>query len=249
MQLFYCHHIEGNFAYFSEEEARHCVQVLRKKEGDQLSFVDGKGTWYEGQIVETGKKTCVLSILKKTFPYKPLPAKVHLAVAPTKNITRFEWLLEKATEIGISEISPLYCQRSERKKIRLDRLEKIVVAAMKQSLSAWLPKVNALTPFDQFIQGLPELGASSQRCIAHCEIDQQIHLAEKYQAGKDVMVLIGPEGDFSEKELQLAFQHHFQGVSLGPSRLRTETAAVVACHTIQLQNRGLWKSEERKTTQ
>lgn len=236
MQLFYCHHIEGDYAYFSEEEARHCVQVLRKKNGDQLSFVDGKGTWFEGEIVETGKKTCVLSILKKTFPYKPLAAKVHLAVAPTKNIARFEWLLEKATEIGVSEISPLYCQRSERKRIRMDRLEKILLAAMKQSLSAWLPRLNELTPFKQFLQNLPASAESSQRFIAHCETEQQIHLGEKYQAGQDVIVLIGPEGDFSKEELELAFQHQFEGVSLGPSRLRTETAGMVACHTIQLQN-------------
>ncbi len=236
MQLFYCSKIEGDYAYFGEEEARHCVQVLRKKLGDELHFVDGRGGRYHGEIVETGKKTCVLSIKSKEEAYKNPPTKVHLAVAPTKNIARFEWLLEKATEIGVTQISPLLCQRSERKRIRTDRLEKILVAAMKQSLNAWLPQLNELTPFNQFIQKLDANKDAGQRFVAHCGEDNQIHLREKYQSGTDVIILIGPEGDFSEKEIQLAFQHDFSAICLGPNRLRTETAGIVACHTISLQN-------------
>ncbi|MEM8908741.1 MAG: 16S rRNA (uracil(1498)-N(3))-methyltransferase [Bacteroidota bacterium] len=234
MQLFYTPHIEGDYAYFPEEEARHCIQVLRKKVGAELQFVDGRGGWYRGEIVEAGKKTCVLSIKSKDLTYDPNSARLSLAVAPTKNIARFEWLLEKATEIGVYEIIPLLCQRSERKRIRKDRLEKILIAAMKQSLQSQLPLLRALTPFPALLQQLATY--SGQRLIAHGGENHPIPLWEKYRSGGDVMVLIGPEGDFSPQELEAAFQNQMQAVSLGPNRLRTETAGMVACHTINLQN-------------
>lgn len=236
MQLFYTQTIEGDFAYFGAEEARHCVQVLRKKVGDELHFVDGLGGKYVGEIVETGKKTCVLSIKNRVEAYKKPLAKVHLLVAPTKNIARFEWLLEKATEIGVSEITPLLCKRSERKKIREDRLEKILIAAMKQSLNAYLPRLNPLTTFKALTENIAKTNETGQRFIAHCADDNQIHLREKYKGGNDVMILIGPEGDFTAEEIQLAFQNGFEAISLGPNRLRTETAGIAACHTISLEN-------------
>jgi len=152
MILFYTNTIDGNIARLDTEQARHCVQVLRKKEGDAISFVDGTGGFYEGLIQETGKKKCIIQILKTHHAYHKRPFKVHIAIAPTKNINRLEWFLEKATEIGIDEITPIICNHSERRKIRTDRLQKILIAAMKQSLKAYLPQLNEALPFKQFIQ-------------------------------------------------------------------------------------------------
>lgn len=237
LQLFYTTHIENKYAYLPEVEARHAVQVLRKKVGDLLHFVDGQGNWYEGIINETGKKKCILEIITIKENFAPLPVHLHIGIAPTKNIDRLEWFLEKATEIGISEITPILCQRSERKNIRLDRLEKVVVSAMKQSLKAYLPKLNNLTPFPKFIQSIDSQTATSSRFIAHCAEDEKKQLLQRnYTTGSDVCILIGPEGDFSTPEVELAFQHGFGAVSLGNSRLRTETAGIVAVHTIAMKN-------------
>ncbi|MFK7934357.1 MAG: 16S rRNA (uracil(1498)-N(3))-methyltransferase [Saprospiraceae bacterium] len=258
MQLFYTQHIQGDYAYFPEIEARHAVQVLRKNIGDELQFVDGKGTWYTGVITETGKKKCVLKITNRQENYEPLPSHLHLAIAPTKNIDRLEWCLEKATEIGISEITPLLCHHSERRRIREDRLEKVLVAAMKQSLKAYLPRLNPLTKFNDFMKGvgvrsqeadaLPHskltrassptgVSIKTQNYIAHCADDSKKQLLQhNYTSGADVCILIGPEGDFSAAEIDLAIKHDFRPVSLGQSRLRTETAGVAAVHTISLLN-------------
>ena len=219
-----------------EEEARHCIQVLRKRVGDSLHFVDGKGGRYEGEIIEAGKKKCILSIKKKTISYKASSAKVHIAIAPTKSIDRFEWFLEKATEIGIDEISPILCRHSERKRIRTDRLQKIILAAMKQSLSAHLPKLHELESFEQFLLRIKEHSEEAECFIAHCEKENDIHLKKKYSKAKDVIILIGPEGDFSPSEIELAYQHNFSAINLGHNRLRTETAGVIACHIINLIN-------------
>ena len=235
MQLFYTSDIRGDFAYFNEEEARHCVQVLRHKVGDALQFVDGNGTFYEGKIIETGKKKCVLSIKKQEQAYTP-GASIHIGIAPTKNISRFEWFLEKATEIGVQQITPVICQRSERKKIRGDRLSKILVSAMKQSLKATLPQFNPLTNFKSFIMGMERQKADTQRFIAFLNKEHSIHLKEKYESGKDVIILIGPEGGFTKEEVNWAKDRGYEIVSLGNSRLRTETAGIVACHTFALGN-------------
>ena len=236
MTLFYTNQIEANTAYLSEEEARHCIQVLRKKVGDRLQWVDGRGGFYEGQITETGKKKCIINIQKHIPTFQKRDYHIHIAIAPTKNIHRLEWFLEKTTEIGIDSITPILCQRSERKKIRLDRLEKILVAAMKQSLKAYLPDLQALTPFNQFIEQ-KKMASTTKKFIAHCNNGfEKLALKDNYQTGKDVCILIGPEGDFSPKEIQLAVQYGFSGASLGKSRLRTETAGIVACHTIHLLN-------------
>ena len=269
MQLFYTTEIQGNYAYFPEAEARHAVQVLRKQIGDELQFVDGKGNWYTGIITEIGKKKCVLKITSKKEHHEPLPVHVHLAIAPTKNIDRLEWCLEKATEIGVSEITPILCHHSERRRIREDRLEKVLVAAMKQSLKAYLPKLNPLTKFTDFVEKAgvrsqesvassvsatarassptgafpnsesPPLQTSSTplHFIAHCVNDSQKQsLQRNYRSGADVCILIGPEGDFSPEEIEMAIKHDFRAVSLGRSRLRTETAGIAAVHTIALVN-------------
>lgn len=234
MQWFYTNKIEGDFAELNEVEARHCLQVLRKKVGDPITFVDGLGGYYEGQLEETAKKSCTIRIVKKVVPYQPLPVNIHIGIAPTKNISRFEWFLEKATEIGIGEITPLLCQRSERKKIRADRLEKVLLSAMKQSLKAHLPRLNPLTSLQSFLQGTFSDG--DNHYIAHCGNGFKNHLKDLYLPGRNVTILIGPEGDFSEEEVEEARAVGFKEISLGSSRLRTETAGLAACHIVNLLN-------------
>jgi len=232
MQLFYTVNIDNQLATLEAEEARH-LQVLRKKVGDQIHLVDGKGFFHLAEVVELNKKNAQLKIISSERQI-PSPFSLHIAIAPTKNIARLEWFLEKATEIGIQEITPIYCEHSERKRIRLDRLEKIILSAMKQSNRAYLPQLNEEATFKQFVQMQKE--NQSLKYIAHCEEEEKVKLYNNYQAGKDVLVLIGPEGDFSPSEIELAKNVGFVGVSLGKARLRTETAGMVACHTIQLIN-------------
>jgi len=232
MQLFYTENINGDLARLSVEEARHCVQVLRKRVGDHLDFVDGKGVFYKGEIIETGKKSCVIKILERREEVSARPY-LKMAIAPTKNIDRLEWFLEKATEIGVDEIVPLLCARSERKRIRLDRLQKIVLSAMKQSLKAKLPRLQDLTSFKDFIK---QEHSEVDKFIAYCNDDQLSHLQMTYGAGNSAVILIGPEGDFKQVEIEMAKEQGFQGISLGKSRLRTETAGVVACTVFNLLN-------------
>lgn len=233
MNLFYTTDIQGDLIFLTEAEARHAVQVLRMQEGDSISVIDGQGGWYEGTIVETGKRRCVARIDEKRQEVNQRPYRVHLAIAPTKNINRFEWCLEKATEIGVDEITPLLCFHSERRHLRADRLEKVLIAAMKQSLKASLPHLNELTKIDEFLSRTRE---NQQQFIAYLGEEVKEHLKDNYLPGENVTILIGPEGDFSEGEIETARQQGFTGVTLGKSRLRTETAGIVACHIVQLMN-------------
>ena len=234
MQLFYTSNIQGDYAYLPEPEARHCVQVLRHRPGDIVQLIDGVGGYYSGEIVEATKKTCVLRILTNEQAYKKRSYKVQLIIAPPKNITRFEWLLEKVTEIGIDDIKPVICQRSERKRIREDRLERILLSATKQSGQAYLPQLHNL---QNVIDVLDVVGAwKGDKLIAHCGADDLPLLQQKYQPGKDVSIMIGPEGDFSKPEITAAVEAGFAPISLGPHRLRTETAGLMACHSIHLLN-------------
>lgn len=232
MQLFYCPEIHNGTAALPEEEARHCVQVLRHRAGDRIELVDGRGYRYQAEITETGKKRCRLRILSQR-PVPSHPFHLHIAIAPTKNMDRFEWFLEKATEIGIDEITPLLCHHSERRKLRLDRCERVLLAAMKQSLKAKLPLLHPLTPISDFV-AQPQWNSHPGRFIATCVDGPKIPLKEKTAGLPEVLILIGPEGDFDENELEQAAEAGFQKVSLGPSRLRTETAGVVACHTVHI---------------
>ncbi len=231
MQLFYVSQIKDLLAIFDEEEAHHCVQVLRKREGDLVQLVDGRGGWYEALITETGKRRCVAAIQRILPQQQPRRPYLHLAVAPTKNIERTEWLLEKITEIGVDEITLLLCRHSERRQVRLDRLEKVLISAMKQSLQATLPKLNDLTPFEKVVNGASQTG----KYIAYCDSEiAAIELKDSLNKSEDTLVLIGPEGDFSPEEATMAIDNGFVPVSLGPNRLRTETAGLVAVHTINL---------------
>ena len=231
MILFYTNDIQGKTAILHTEEARHCTQVLRKKVGDIISFVDGKGSYFEATIIEITRKTCTTQIIKQVSSFNKRNFYLHLGIAPTKNMDRLEWLVEKATEIGIDEITPILCQRSERRKLRIDRLEKKALSAMKQSLKATLPIINALTPFKEALQ---LADANFSKMIAQGAADTA--LQDNYQAKKNVYILIGPEGDFTTEEMEAALTVGFTGVHLGKSRLRTETAGLVACHTVNLLN-------------
>ncbi len=213
------------------EESYHIVKVLRMRVGDIINLSDGTGNLYEGQILTQEPKGCSVMLSAMEAEYGKRPFKLHLAVAPTKNIARFEWFLEKATEIGIDEITPLICEHSERVQIRIDRLQKIILSAAKQSIKAYLPKLHEPMKFPDFIK----LNHTASRFVAYVEEKQPIHLKTAYHQG-DCTILIGPEGDFSRKEMDLARMHQFNPVSLGPARLRTETAAIVACLVINLLN-------------
>ena len=234
MYLFYCPDIEKEQT-LSEEESGHCVRVLRYTTGDEILLTDGRGTTYTARITNPHPKHCDFEIISREKQEKHHAFHLHIAVAPTKNIERLEWAIEKCVEIGVDEITPLLCRFSERKQLRTDRLEKIILSAAKQSLTPYLPVLHELTMYDEFIQRQGQhLG--QQNFIAHCYKEDKRVLKNEIEKGRDVLVLIGPEGDFSEQEIADALALGFVPVSLGNSRLRTETAAVVACHTAVLIN-------------
>lgn len=231
MHLFYTPNIAGKHYTLIEEESKHAVRVLRLTEGKIIQLVDGKGNFYEGQIIDANPKRCSIEIISKQAGYCKRKSYLHIAVAPTKNIDRLEWFLEKATEIGIDEITPILCEHSERKIIKDDRLEKVIVSAMKQSLKAYLPKLNPITSLDTVLKS----DFRGTKFIAHCYNQDKRTLKNEVAKSFSNLILIGPEGDFSEAEVESAVKTSgFIPVSLGQSRLRTETAALVACHTCNL---------------
>ncbi len=232
MHIFYIPGIYGNEILMNETESKHAIRVLRLNQGDKVQIADGAGGLYTAEIAEPNPKKCKLSTINIHKEYGKRPFSLHMAVAPTKNSDRFEWFLEKATEIGIDEITPLLCEHSERKIIKPERLEKILVSAMKQSVKAYLPKLNPMTNFNEFILQ----NRSEQKFIAHCYDSVLPHLKNKVIKGNDVIILIGPEGDFSISEVNSAKEAGFMEISLGKSRLRTETAGVAACHIVNLAN-------------
>lgn len=209
----------------SEEESLHAVKVLRMKEGEWIALVDGKGTYCEAKITLAHPKRCAFTIISSVENFDRRNFYLHIAIAPTKNIERLEWFLEKITEIGVDEITPILCQNSERKIIKFDRLEKIVVSACKQSVKARFPKLNELTPLGRLI----DKAAESDKFIAHCWEGEKIKLGAISAPSNKILILIGPEGDFSKEEVALAETNGFVSVALGESRLRTETAGVFAC--------------------
>ena len=233
MQLFYNPDIkQGDITFFfDKEESKHIVKVLRKKESDKIFITNGLGFLFESKIILASEKKCEVKITKETFQ-EPDKFYTHIVVSPTKMNDRLEWFLEKATEIGIHEITPIICDHSERKVYKIDRAEKIIQAAMKQSLHYYIPKINEPISFSQFVK----LNIDGQKFIAHCEETDKKSFKNEVNKDKKVTILIGPEGDFSTKEINLAIENNFIPVTLGNTRLRTETAALVACHTITLIN-------------
>ncbi len=232
MQLFYIPLVPGKSIILPEEESKHCVRVLRMAKGHTLQMVDGKGNLYHGTITDDNPKRCAIAIDRVELEFEKRSFRLHIAMAPTKNIERFEWFLEKCTEIGIDEITPIVCEHSERRLINRDRLERVMVSAMKQSVKACLPVLNELTPFSALIQNATE----ETKLIAYCGNFNNKHLKELIQPKRSVLILIGPEGDFSPSEVSLSWSHHFYTVSLGKSRLRTETAGVYACSIANAMN-------------
>lgn len=216
-----------------EADSQHCVRVLRMKEGDSVVVVDGKGYRYNCRIVDAHPKHVYLSIYEKEFIPNHWKGKITLGIAPTKNMDRMEWLAEKTTEMGINSIVPLLCRHSERKEIKSDRLRKIVISAMKQSLKTILPEVENMTTISDFIRN----SGSGQKYIAYCDrATERRDFASICQSDSDVTILIGPEGDFSPEEVEMAINAGFVPVSLGESRLRTETAGLFAVATIHAVN-------------
>lgn len=231
MQLFYCQNIENDTFSLNEEESRHAVKVLRKMNGDTLYVVDGKGTLFTCEIIDNHPKHTTLRVEEKSVNHEPLPYSLHIAIAPTKNIDRTEWFMEKATEIGIDAFTPLKTEHSERKVVNLERLDKVLVSAMKQSLKAYKPELSVLTSFNDFISQDFE---GYDKFIAHCnEGEERAHLKTLIKSDK-VVIMIGPEGDFSPVEVAKARERGFKEISLGVCRLRTETAAVYATTTVAL---------------
>ena len=232
MHLFYTPDLKNETYRLSEEESKHCVRVLRLTEGDTLYLVDGKGLFCEAIITTAHPKACELRIRDRKVNYGERNFHLTMAVAPTKNIDRYEWFLEKATEIGIDRIIPLQSRYSERKEIKHERLEKVMVSAIKQSIKAYLPDLNPILTFQQFIK----IPFNGQKFIAHCNDGAKILLGDALTKGADVLIAIGPEGDFSTEEVEAAIGDGFIPISLGDARLRTETAALVACVTVNLKN-------------
>ncbi len=227
MHVFFTPLIQPDMQAFllDEDESKHAVRVLRLQVGEEVVLVDGRGGWFRAKIEDAHPKRVILSIVAYEPDFDRRGYYFHLAIAPTKNMDRIEWLLEKATEVGLDEVSFLLCDRSERKDVNIARLERVMVAAMKQSLKATLPKINAVTKFSSFV----DQPRQEQGFIAHCEPGDKVFLSERLGAGQGACVLIGPEGDFSPEEIALAESAGFQPLSLGKSRLRTETAGLIAC--------------------
>jgi 16S rRNA (uracil1498-N3)-methyltransferase len=230
MQLFYAPDISGKTYTLNEEESKHCIRVLRLTSGDEITLVDGKGGLFKTRIIIPEPKRCQVEVYESLAEFEKRNYYLHVAIAPTKNIERFEWFLEKATEIGIDEITPLLCEHSERKVINNERLEKVIVSAMKQSIKSYAPKLNTLNPFKQFIQTQDH----NNTLIAHCQRKGLPHLKNELNSINKITILIGPEGDFSPDEINKALALKIKEISLGNSRLRTETAGIVACQIVNL---------------
>ena len=232
MIQFYAPDIEEN-PILPESDSQHCVRVLRMKAGDMIEIIDGKGCRYECKILDAHQKRTRVEIINKQNIPLSWSNNITIAVAPTKHLDRMEWLVEKLTEIGVNQIIPLLCRYSERKEIKTERLEKIAISAMKQSLKTVLPTIEPMTNIKKVIS---ECNAT-QKFIAYC--DQSIPrllFSKEYVADKDTIILIGPEGDFSQDEIKYALENGFKPISLGDNRLRTETAALVACNTCHIIN-------------
>lgn len=237
MPIFYTPHISknSNFYTLSVEESKHAIRVLRLKSGDKVHLVNGKGLQCEASVAEANPKATVLMIDSFQEQAKRADYHLHMAVAPTKNTDRIEWFLEKSIEIGIDAFTPIICQNSERKKIKMERLERIAVAAMKQSKSPFLPVLYEAESFENFILNCP---MTSYKGIAHCiEGEPKKYINETLPPKKEALILIGPEGDFTREEIEWALAHDFQPIHLGANRLRTETAALASCMEIALINR------------
>jgi len=235
MHLFYTPDISPLAPEYAlnEEESKHCISVLRLKSGDEVQLIDGKGGFYEAIILTANYRKTILKVSSVINEYQKRNHYLHIAIAPTKNIERFEWFLEKSSEIGIDEITPVICQRSERKEVKTERLNKIITSAIKQSVKAYHPVLNGPVSFNDLIKK----PFSGQKFIAHCENRDKTNLRSELSIYGKYMVLIGPEGDFTSTEINDALAIGFTAITLGESRLRTETAGLEACFEVNFLNR------------
>lgn len=233
MHLFYAPDIQGNIYQLCEEESKHASRVLRLSVGSEVYLCDGKGKWMRSEIVDAHPKKCFIQVKETTEDYNTRDYQLEMAVSPTKNINRYEWFLEKATEIGIDIITPILSEHSERKLIKNERLEKVITSAMKQSLKAWHPELKSMTRFEQFVRQ----DFNGKKLIAWCEADQTERIDKYLSPGENAVICIGPEGGFSAEEISLAKENGFAPISISHSRLRTETAALVACHSVAFINK------------
>ena len=230
MQLFYLDKTKEE-TVLDQKESKHAIKILRKKKGDILDIIDGSGYLYKGEIIIADINSCKIKIIESYKKNKKHNYHLHIAIAPTKNISRFEWFLEKATEIGVDEITPIICTRSERKIIKHERCEKILLAATKQSLKFYKPKLNNTINISEFIK----TSIKGKKYIAHCYNYKKRELINELVHKKNT-ILIGPEGDFSINEVEHARKNNFQEISLGKSRLRTETAGIISTHIVNIKN-------------
>lgn len=232
MNLFYQPDIPNGIRNLDPEESRHCSKVLRKKPGDAIQITDGKGTLYQATLTESKPGAVCSFKIDSTEQEVKRPFYIHMALAPTKNPDRTEWFVEKAIEIGVDEISFILCDNSERAALKTDRLEKLAVSAMKQSLRYTLAKINHMVLLKDFVKS----ASTASKFIAYVDHTNPDHLQRQATPKSEYVVLIGPEGDFSKKELELTLENGYKKVSLGPNRLRTETAGLAACHILNLIN-------------
>ena len=239
MHLFFIADISDTIIPLPAEEAKHCIGVLRLREGQSITVTDGKGFFYDASIQTVTKKQVTVSIHGRKECPPDRNYKLHIGIAPTKNSNRFEWFIEKVTEIGIDEITPLLTHNSERRDLRNDRLEKIMISAMKQSLKATKPVLNPIISLDEFLNNRY---SDHQLFIAYCTQEKRILLRDIYKPGENAVLLIGPEGDFTSEEVEQANLAGYQTISLGRSRLRTETAGITSCHSFYLLNQNYLKS-------
>ncbi|MBI4647442.1 MAG: 16S rRNA (uracil(1498)-N(3))-methyltransferase [Bacteroidia bacterium] len=232
MHIFYTPEISNEYHTLDKTESRHCIKVLRLKKDDIIFLIDGKGGFYTAKILETDPYACKIQITNKQIEYGKRKYKLHIAIAPTKSIDKFEFFVEKTTEMGIDEITPVIFHRSERKSLNIQRLNKIIISAMKQSVNVYLPKIHNIINFEAFINNNTFPG---QKFIAIYS-EKEKFLKSEYKSGQNALIVIGPEGDFTKEEINIANTNDFINVSLGTNRLRTETAGIAACHTIYSAN-------------
>jgi len=233
MQIFYVPDIKGSMCIMDTNESKHCIRVLRMGKGEKLRIVDGKGSLYEGIISDPDPAGCQIKITGVTRNYEKRNYRLNIAISPIKNPERFEWFIEKSVEIGIDGIIPLICRNTEKSGIKRDRLNNIIISAMKQSVKAFRPELFESVTFNDFVKS----DNPGTRMIAHCNpAIERYKMNEVYEKGRDAVILIGPEGDFSEEEINLALDNGFKPVDLGTSRLRTETAGIAACHSVYFIN-------------
>lgn len=232
MHIFFAENLNTDIVALTAEESRHCARVLRMQPGQHIGFVNGQGSYCKAELLDVNPRSVTAGIVERKS-VAPRPFHLHMAVAPTKSMDRYEWFLEKATECGIEEITPIICSQSERTVVKTERLNKILLAAMKQSQRAFLPRINEAMKFKDFLKNL---NAKTSAFIAHCDEGEKNPLRHAYAPTHDVVILIGPEGDFSTEEVALAKDRGVVPISLGQARLRTETAALVACMEVNFIN-------------